>query len=513
MARVRRLGVRFRHGLTRLLPVGGEYALLALGVAAVAAVLAVDLVGSHAGLFHHLGQIAHPDAATARAVIGNCSRVLGAVLALSISLVALAVPLTANIYTPRLIQLFISDRVVRGVLSLFVLSNFFAISTLAMVREGFVPTVAYLSLLVLAPVCLLAVIPFIAYVFRFLLPRQIIDRLSAATLGRMAAAAAGRAPPHQACLEVLGLVETQANMAQKSLERMDRVVTLDALQALKAILIQYVDLKPRLPGDWFVVLMRDMKGYTRETVAAVHRDRLIIEMHVYRQWELVMGASLGKIPDVSTTIASSAREVAEAQVAARDNAAIGLTVEFFNTLLRVAINRRDARGAYNVIYQYRLLAEFFCLADTDRAAQVAGHFAYYARLAGDVGLGFITEVAAHDLAYQVDRFVSAGLEARLVEVLATFPTPGSSARGVRCAQARAGAALLAAGREGAGPLVDLFTALPDRERHEVKEALLAEGPQWFWEITDRRQNLHYLPPEDRPHVEAFFARVAAGTSP
>ena len=85
-----------------------------------------------------------------------------------------------------------------------------------------------------------------------------------------------------------------------------------------------------------------------------------------------------------STPATSARR----RSAAGNREVFALTVKFMNTYLRAALNGKDVRTAYNVLNQYRQLAEALLarrgrrrLGARRRVVEIAGHFKYYARLA------------------------------------------------------------------------------------------------------------------------------------
>ena len=76
-------------------------------------------------------------------------------------------------------------------------------------------------------------------------------------------------------------------------------------------------------------------------------------------------------------------------------------MKFFNTYLRSTLNTSHVRTAYNVLNQYRQLAE----AVLAQAGSIeAGRrdrrstFTYYGQIAHGMDLGFVTETVAYDLA-------------------------------------------------------------------------------------------------------------------
>ena len=73
------------------------------------------------------------------------------------------------------------------------------------------------------------------------------------------------------------------------------------------------------------------------------------------------------MPEMAHVVAIDTRYVGEAALAASDREVLVLTVKFMNTYLRAALNARDVRTAYNVLNQYRQLAESL-LATRERLA-------------------------------------------------------------------------------------------------------------------------------------------------
>ena len=56
-------------------------------------------------------------------------------------------------------------------------------------------------------------------------------------------------------------------------------------------------------------------------------------------------------------VAIETRYAGEAALAAGERNVLALVVKFMNTFLRAALNTREIRSAYNVLNQYRQLAE------------------------------------------------------------------------------------------------------------------------------------------------------------
>ena len=137
---------------------------------------------------------------------------------------------------------------------------------------------------------------------------------------------------------------------------------------------------------------------TPDTHLDLKERRLWLEMKVFRQYQMLYGEALNRIRDLNYLIAINTRLLGERMLAEGDHEGHKLVVKFFNTYLRQTVNSRDVRTAYNVLNQYRLLAEHTLAAgETERVAQIAFYFKYYGQLAFNQGLPFILETVAYDL--------------------------------------------------------------------------------------------------------------------
>jgi len=217
--------------------------------------------------------------------------------------------------------------------------------------------------------------------------------------------------------------------------------------------------------------------------------------------------------------------VGEAALEGSDSEVVALTVKFMNTYLRAALNARDVRTAYNVLNQYRQLAE--TLLETRSAASpwtqqslvdVATHFKYYARLAHGMGLGFITETAAYDLCALCEAASAANAPAhdRLLSVfLEIDKEPETQAeeralRGVRKAQAKLASFYLLEGQHPRARRIydDMAHESPERLR-SIRDEMLAITSKDFWEVVDRGTNFDYLSDARKDMLRQFFSEFAS----
>jgi hypothetical protein len=273
-----------------------------------------------------------------------------------------------------------------------------------------VPQATITATVIMASGSVLLLVPYFAYVFDFPRPEKVIARIGAETARArdVAQGREGRRPttgrdrqaqalggPRQP-----GRHRGQRARAEGQGDR-DRRVGGAAPPAGRVPGAQ-----GRLDGDWFTIgaALRadpDFVALASDSLDDLGEPRTWLEWKGLRQLREVFGAALTTMPEMAHVVAIDTRYVGEAALAASDREVLVLTVKFMNTYLRAALNARDVRTAYNVLNQYRQLAESL-LATRNAWPQavlvdIAGHFKYYARLAHGIGLAFVTETAAYDM--------------------------------------------------------------------------------------------------------------------
>ena len=105
------------------------------------------------------------------------ARAYNNVLAMLIGMVGLAIPLTANMHSPKLIDLFLKDRVNRIVLTLMALGAANTLFVLYIVGPEFAPMWAFRLAVGGSLVGWVVLVPYLFYVVRFLNPSTVVRRL------------------------------------------------------------------------------------------------------------------------------------------------------------------------------------------------------------------------------------------------------------------------------------------------------------------------------------------------
>jgi hypothetical protein len=474
-----------------------------------------------------LGQLFDFDSLTMQNALGSLSQVIAAVLGIAITVVSIVVQLAATRYTSRVADLFFRDKINIGVMGFFVIACVEAVWVSFVVRTDYVPQVTIAATAFMSSASLLILVPYFAYVFDFLDPEKVIARIGVQTLERATARDArqsGRTFTARQAQAVSGLAHL-ADIAVNALGQKDKVIATDASAAMRRLLVDYQSRKGELESEWFAIgaplrADPDFVALADESLEDLARNRTWLEWKGLRQIREVFGAALDSMPEMAHVVAIDTRYVGEAALAAGNREVFALVVKFMNTYLRAALNGKDVRTAYNVLNQYRQLAEALLApeADADWAealvVEIGAHFKYYARLAHTSGMGFVTETAAYDLCALCE-VASTRRSAAHDQMLAIFLEIDDRAeeralRGVRKAQAKLASFYLTGGETARAQAIyeDMKNEAPERLR-SIRDEMLAITSKDFWEVVDRGTNFDYVSSARKEKLRQFFSKFAA----
>lgn len=447
-------------------------------------------------------------------VLSPMARAYNNVLAMLLATVGLAIPLTANMHTPKLIEMFLRDRTNQVMLGFFAIGAAHVLWGAYLIGPGFAPLLIYRLSVLGAMAGWVALIPYFFYVVRFLDPSNILARLRDDVTGVLRRVAAGALAPeagqdvaHERLLQI-------GTIVLKSIDRVDRSVVLEGIWAFKQILDRYGQLKEQMPPGWFVVARKDFVGMSAEAIELVNEERTWFELKVMTQMFLAYQAALARTTDTISSISDATRVIATKAAARGDARALALAVRFFNNFLREAIKRRDTHAIYDVFYQYRVLGRDIC-DRPDLLRQIGRYFRTYAQMAAAAGLDFVPQIAGFDLgglvqhAYETKCPTARDL---LEEHLAlAHATGGRRSPLLVKAKLLLGGFFLERGLEAEAARVRANLAdVPAAELAALGRDLVDLDERAFWEVTDRQLNFEWTPPERRPHIAAFVTSVRGG---
>ena len=303
------------------------------------------------------------------------AQVVAAVLGIVITVVSIVVQLAATRYTSRIADMFFRDRTNLGVMGFFVVACIDAVWVDLRVAHRLRAAgdhrlhddAGHRSLLIL--------VPYFAYVFDFLDPERVVGRIqqqavaAALDAARRSAGDARAAPAARARRRRAALRHRGERRSQK-----DKVIASGAVDAMRRLRSTTCAEKKAVHAEWFAIgdALRanpDFVSLADESLEDLARKRIWLEWKVLRQYQRSSTRRSARCRRSPTSSPSTPATSARRRSPAGDGEVLALAVKFINTYLRATLNGADVRTAYNVLNQYRQLAETL-LAARARTARV-----------------------------------------------------------------------------------------------------------------------------------------------
>ncbi|MFT3921298.1 MAG: DUF2254 family protein [Myxococcales bacterium] len=482
---------------------------------------------------HVLDLIVEPNPVSAQNTLGSAGEVVAAVLAIAITVVAIIVELASNRYTHRITELFVREPINFYVMGFFVITALQGLWVNLIIdyepgHGGFVPYVSIGVSMAMLTLCLLILLPYFAFVFSFLNPISIVQRIRDKTLHGIELSL-GRWNPFEthvsarlsgAQQEAVRGIEQLSDVSLNAMEHKDKGVSMAGVDALCSLLVSYQRLRPKLPEGWFgidgsLAHNPDFVSMAPEVLEDLRKRKVWLEWKILRGYQSLYNEALNKMRDINYLVAINSRLMAEAAWDHQNAQLFEMVVKFFNTYLRSAINAHDIRTAYNVLNQYRLVGESAVRRDPSgaRAIEIAKYFKYYGLLSFNAKLPFILETVAYDMCALIE-FAFDQKSPATQPLLRIFlqvdkegegATQETSLRGVRKAQLKLASYFLLRGDEALAREVflDMGDERPERLA-SIRDELLNVESREFWEVSDRGVNFDYLGDERKAQLLRFF---------
>jgi hypothetical protein len=444
------------------------------------------------------------------------ARAYNNLLAMLMATIGFAIPLTANMHTPKLIEMFLRDRINRLVLTFIAFGAAHVLWVSYIIGPAFAPTWAVAGAVYMALVGWAVLIPYFFYVVRFVDPSRLVTRLRDSSTRIVERAAGREVDPAAAQHELSTRIGQIGTITIKALDRNDRDVAAEGAWALKVLLDHYSRHKARMPREWFVVDRSNFIGFSEQALEMLVEARTWYEMKVLQQLELAFLRAMNGHTDTVAVFSDALRVIACRSHERHDEQALRLEIRFFNNFLREAIRCSELRAVYDVLHQYRQLARAIIERD-DLVVEIGRHFSYYAGMARTYGMVFAPQLAVFDLGYITRRAYDSQRRAAPALLEQALALPHRTGADVHSMAVKAklilGAYFTETHCEREADLVRKNLRDVDADELERAEADLLSADRSFFEVTDRQHNLEYVPPERRDSLCQFCRSLATAPPP
>jgi len=451
--------------------------------------------------------------AMVRSLASSFAGAYATLIALLLTFISLAIPITANLYTPKLIEIFIRDRVNLFVLcscAMLAAHNLFAFSLSFDHWTGQLP---FAIAVVGAIFGWLLLLPYYFYVVSFIDPLTIIKRVHGSLMHELDDAVAGKYSVAVSQQRVNQKIANLGSVLLRAADRADRDVSFDAIRAHMQALASMRELKARLPAEFFKVGNDLLVGLSGDATDLLGEDRIWVEHRIASQLVLAFKSVLGKMPDGVSAIAQAVKNAAHEEACRRNDAVFDLLVRVLNCFTREAVKKKENASVFNVVYSYKALVRRLLVDRPECVPRLVQHLCFYAEYARVQGLPFIYELFSYELGELTARAYE-GQAAPARELLDAALALGGVEQSVGLVKSRAILAayflergltqeleLVEASLHGAAPAVV----------ESARRAILSVQDRVFWELNDRGLNFDFVEPRRRKRVAEVFDRVSAGT--
>lgn len=461
--------------------------------------------------------------------VSSLAGMIAAVFGIVITVVSIVLQLSANRYA-GVTRMFLRDPVNLGVMAYYVITCVSGIWTSVSIQEHFVPKVVLVGMLSATTLGLVLMVPYFGYVFWFLEPQNIIDRIRREALSavRQGTGSGVASTVEAAQVRAIAALEELTDVTSSSVGNKDKVIASAAVDAIKDLVLDYLKHKPVEDCPWFRMSEAartnpDFVAMDPESLVDLEMRRTWFEWKAMRQYLGVFNEALGTMRDIDYLVAIDGRYIGASAAASHDIELVRLVLHYMNSFLRSTLNARDVRTAYNMLNQYRILVEHLVRDDVmgDMAIEAVGYLAYYGRMSFSLELPFVTETIAYDFSTlcQVAAESRARCEQQLLERFLHLDQPLRKSTdepallGIRKAQVKLATFYLATGQIAKARLICEDMRHEPRERlAAIRSALEVVTNKDFWEIIDRGRNFEYMPDTQRRTLPQFFAWVGIAST-
>jgi hypothetical protein len=372
--------------------------------------------------------------------------------------------------------------------------------------------------------------PYFGYVFWFLEPGNIIERIRREALEAVRRGTLSRHPEvvADAQMRAISALEELTDVTRNSISSKDKVIASLAVDSIKDLVLDYLRYKPDSGSLWYRLgdaarSNPDFVAMDPESLKDLEDRRTWFEWKALRQYLGIYNEALGSMRDIDYLVAIDTRYMGAAAAGAKDRELVRLTLHYKNSYLRSTLNARDVRTAYNVLNQYRLLVEGLIRDESlkDMAIEAVGYLAYYGRMSFGMELPFVTETIAYDFsslcqeASECRASCEVVLLERFLQLDRQLRTHGEEPAllGIRKAQVKLAAFYLSTGQGAKARLIcEDMRHEPVERLAAIRSALEGVTTKDFWEITDRGRNFEYMPDPQRATLTQFFAWLGIASS-
>ncbi len=323
------------------------------------------------------------------------SRTLNQLSAVVATCIALIIPLTANLYTPKLVRLYVTHPLIVVGLSLHFIGMLLALALNISPKGHPLHIFGVYAIALIYLVVLTGALPFLYGISQFLRPSFFMPMLTKKGIQSLMSLNNGKQTSTDAG-NLFETIDVVTNIALTGMNRGDRQLVLLSLQSLHTFLYEIIGSGWNDGTVWRASRPFFVPGLAREGQDFLTREQIWPEAYVLAQIMKVMEVATKRQHEILAEVAGQLVDTAQLAAVLQRKRITELHIMTFNTLMRDVVEDKDLRRFQNLSYHYRLLIEAFHENPT-LMYEATQNLLHYAKIARKIGLYFAMETVVYDM--------------------------------------------------------------------------------------------------------------------
>lgn len=323
------------------------------------------------------------------------SRSLNSILGAVITSIALVITLTSNLYTPRLVQLFLTHPVILLGLCIMLTAHMMLSTSMFFNESSPIYEPLLWFCIALGYIAYAFILPFLYIVSQFLRPTYFLPRLTARALGKINNITITKKLEADN-RQIFSHVNVITNIAFTGMRRGDRQLALLTVNCLYEILTTFIKLDKQGSQKWRTHEPLFSSSLAREGREFLRNTEIWPEAYILGQLVQILEQADGKQNELLSATSELLVKSLKLAMKQHSDSLVELHILVFNALMRLSLQDKDLRKFQNLSYQYRQLIEV--TSDNPRwMNEIARHLLHYAKIAARTKLFFGIDTVLYDL--------------------------------------------------------------------------------------------------------------------
>lgn len=348
--------------------------------------------------FRTLSDFFNPDPSAAAGTLSLAGGAEGVTLSIVIVAVMFGIQGTSSRYSPRIIGIFTRNALNALVLGFALASILYTFLVRSEVTLAYVPKLSVAVAVLLALLNFALLFPYVGYIFEVMRAETLVAGIMRRATRQLRSEAKRPKDLRQRDALMTSIAQV-TDIAFGSIQLGDMPVCVMSIEVLGQFIAgDYMRVKNKFSPEWFKVGHGDLPGASDQIIAEVNRAGTWFPYSIMSIFVDMVGLTPLHRKEAVHAIAVATRQVGIAAIDVGDSEVAELSLRFFNTYLRTAINRSAPTFASGIMNEYRRFAIGALEWRPDLAVEAAAHLLRYGRHFDEAGMPAIFGAAAEDVA-------------------------------------------------------------------------------------------------------------------